>query len=117
MSSLVLTSHRPCAGGIAAGVLYSALISLGVSSLVSEWSALSGRPALIALDIVVGLLGMAPRATPVPRIRLRPGSPGGPQPGTQVPKLRIGHDRVEPLDHAVIPTARASDRLGSAGPS
>ena len=59
MSSLVLTPHRPCAGGVTAGVLYSALISLGVSSLVGEWTGLSGRPALIALDIAVGVLGMA----------------------------------------------------------
>ena len=59
MSSLVLTAHRPCARGVAAGVLYSALVSLGFSSLVSEWSALSGRPALIALDIVVGVFGLA----------------------------------------------------------
>jgi hypothetical protein len=59
MSSLVLTARRPCASSVAAGVLYSALVSLGVSSLASEWSALSGRPALIALDIVVGVLGMA----------------------------------------------------------
>jgi hypothetical protein len=59
MSSLVLTPHRPCGRGVAAGVLYSALVSLGISSLVGEWSGLSGRPALIALDIAVGVLGMA----------------------------------------------------------
>lgn len=59
MSSLVVNSHRPCGRGIAAGVLYSALVSLGFSSLVSEWSALDGRPALVALDIVVGVLGLA----------------------------------------------------------
>lgn len=69
MSSLVVTSYRPCGRGLAAGVLYSALVSLGVSSLVGEWSGLSGRPALIVLDIVVGVLGMAAlvlvRRTPV----------------------------------------------------
>jgi hypothetical protein len=59
MSSLVVTSHRPCGRDVSAGILYSALISLGFSSLVGEWSALSGRPALIALDIAVGVLGMA----------------------------------------------------------
>jgi len=59
LSSLVLTAHRPCARGVAAGVLYSALVSLGFSSLVSEWSGLSGRPAVIALDIVVGVFGLA----------------------------------------------------------
>lgn len=59
MSSLVLTSHRPCGRGITAGTLYSALVSLGFFSLASEWSAVTGRPALIALDIAVGVLGLA----------------------------------------------------------
>ena len=60
MSSLVLTPNRPCdSRGITAGVLFSALISLGFLSLTGEWSALSGRPALIALDIAVGVLGLA----------------------------------------------------------
>ncbi|HEV7655621.1 MAG TPA: hypothetical protein VGP36_12940 [Mycobacteriales bacterium] len=59
MSSVVLTSNRPCGRGIIAGVLYSAVVSLGFSSLVGEWSGLTGRPALIALDIAVGGLGLA----------------------------------------------------------
>jgi hypothetical protein len=59
MSSIAFTPVRPCGRGVTAGVLYSALVSLGFSSLVGEWSSLSGRPALIALDIVVGGLGLA----------------------------------------------------------
>jgi hypothetical protein len=59
MSSLVLSSHRPCGRGVTPGLLYSALVSLAFFSLQSEWSAVTGRPALIALDIVVGGLGLA----------------------------------------------------------
>jgi hypothetical protein len=59
MSSFVLSSNRPCDRGVTVGVLYSALVSLGFFSLQSEWSAVTGRPAVIALDIVVGGLGLA----------------------------------------------------------
>jgi hypothetical protein len=59
MSSVVLSSHRPCGRGVTAGVLYSALVSLGFLSLQGEWSAVTGRPALIALDLAVGGLGLA----------------------------------------------------------
>jgi hypothetical protein len=59
MSSFVLSSNRPCDRGVIVGVLYSALVSLGFFSLQSEWSAVTGRPVLIALDIVVGGLGLA----------------------------------------------------------
>jgi hypothetical protein len=57
MTTFALPSGRYC--GITAGVLNSALVSLAFSSLVSEWSAVSGRPVLIAADIVVGVLGTA----------------------------------------------------------
>jgi hypothetical protein len=59
MSSFVLSSNRPCDRGVIVGVLYSALVSLGFFSLQSEWSAVTGRPVLIALDIVAGGLGVA----------------------------------------------------------
>jgi hypothetical protein len=59
MTSQVLSAHRSCDHGTTAGVLYSAVVSLGFFSLQSEWSAVTGRPALIALDIAVGGLGLA----------------------------------------------------------
>jgi hypothetical protein len=58
MSSLALSPHRPC-GGTTAGILNSALVSLAFVSLTSEWNAIAGRPLLIAVDVVVGVLGMA----------------------------------------------------------
>jgi hypothetical protein len=59
MSSVVLPSNRPCDRGVTAGVLYSAVVSLGFLSLQSEWSAVTGRPVLIAVDLAVGGLGLA----------------------------------------------------------
>jgi hypothetical protein len=59
MSSLAFPSNRSCDRGLTAGVLNSALVSLGFLSLQSEWSAVTGRPALIALDLAVGGLGLA----------------------------------------------------------
>jgi hypothetical protein len=58
MSSFVLSSNRPCDRGATAGVLYSALVSLGFLSLQGEWSAVTGRPVLVALDLAVGGLGL-----------------------------------------------------------
>jgi hypothetical protein len=57
--SSVLSSPRPCGRGIAAPVLYSAVVSLGFAALVGGWSAVAGRPGLVALDVAVGVLGLA----------------------------------------------------------
>jgi len=42
-------------------------------------------------------------------IRLRP--PRGLEPDAQVPQLGVGHDRVEPLDHAVILAERVRGQI------
>jgi hypothetical protein len=59
MSSYVVSSNRSCGRGVTAGVLYSALVSLGFLSLQGEWGAVTGRPGLVALDLAVGGLGLA----------------------------------------------------------
>jgi hypothetical protein len=57
MSSLSIQCRRPA--GLPAGVLNSALVSLAAFAFTAEWAAVAGRPVLIAVDLAVGVAGLA----------------------------------------------------------